>query len=71
MNLVIRLVLFYLLVGEKFLGLKLDLPVVIVPPEAAREVVVMVAMAVEVVVEVDKILSMVLFRIHLYAIPLV
>ena len=30
-----------------------------------------VAMAVEVVVEVDKILSMMLLRIHLYAIPLV
>ena len=33
----------------------MDLPVVIVLREAAREVVVMVAMAVEVVVEVDKI----------------
>ena len=68
MNLVIRFVLFYLLVGEKFLGIKLDLPVVIVLPEAAKEVVVAVAM--EVVVEV-KILSMMLLQIHLYVILLV
>ena len=43
----------------------------IVLPGAAREVVVVVAMAVEVVVEVDKILSMMLLQIHLYVILLV
>ena len=55
------------------LGLKMDLPMVIhvVLQEATREVVVVVAMAVEVVVEVDKILSMMLLWIHLYVIPLV
>ena len=35
-----------------------------------REVVGVVAMAMEAIVEVDKILSMMLLRIHLYAIPL-
>ena len=39
--------------------------------ELLEEVVVVVAMAVKVVVEVDKILSMMLMRIYLYAIPLV
>ena len=74
MNLVIRLVLFYLLIAEEYnliLGLKLDLPVEIVLREAAVEVMAVVAMVVEVVVEVDKILSIMLLRVHLYRILLV
>ena len=53
------------------MGLKLHLPQVIVLQEVAREVIIVVAMAMEVVVEVDRILSMMLLWIHLYAIPLV
>ena len=44
---------------------------VIVLREGTGEVVVVVSVAMEVVVEVDKIISMMHLRIHLYAIPLV
>ena len=50
----------------------MNLPVVIVSYlRGARDVVVVVTMAVEVVVDIGKILSMMLLRIHMFAISLV